>query len=103
MVFFFGGGGVLIIAHAALRGGAIRLYLPLTQARYARTPSLALRGEAGGLADPPGVWEQQPLQSSQQMPQRSGAAQHGRRGGRGSLSRLRRDSGVSGAPDAQSP
>lgn len=54
-------------------GGTIHLYLPLGRACFARTPSLALRGVAGGLADPRGSGSNNPCSPVSKC--RSGAAQ----------------------------
>lgn len=57
---FLGGRGGSDRRSRRSAGGTIHLYLPLSQACYARTPSLALRGEAGGLADPRGCGSNNP-------------------------------------------
>lgn len=96
-VIFWGGRGGSDHRSRRSAGGTIHLYLPLSQACYARTPSLALRGEAGGLADPPGVGVTTPaVQSANAAAQRSSWTWQPRQSG--SLSRLWRDSGVSSVP-----
>lgn len=75
-------------------GGTIHLYLPLSQACFARTPSLALRRVAGGLADPWGVGVTTPaVQPANVAAERSSWKWQRRQSG--SLSRIRRDSAVS--------
>lgn len=75
-------------------GGTIHLYLLLSQAYFARTPSLALHRVAGGLADPWGVGVTTPaVQSANAAAERSSSKWQARQSG--SLSRIRADSAVS--------